>query len=94
MNTEALFPCGGGSNLILGIGMESQVFILRTRYLESSVKSEKIHKYYRYRAIITEIYKAQWKVLMEIQPFQNSNQGLISRQKTSLGIMVWMTRQN
>ena len=30
MNTKALFPCGGGSNLILGTGMESQIFILRT----------------------------------------------------------------
>ena len=30
MNTKALFPCGGGSNLILGTGMENQIFILRT----------------------------------------------------------------
>ena len=30
MNTKALFPCGGGSNLILGTSMESQIFILRT----------------------------------------------------------------
>ena len=30
MNTKALFPCGGGSNLILGTVMESQIFILRT----------------------------------------------------------------
>ena len=30
MNTKALFPCGGGLNLILGTGMESQIFILRT----------------------------------------------------------------
>ena len=29
MNTKALFPCGGGSNLILGTGMENQIFILR-----------------------------------------------------------------
>ena len=29
MNSKALFPCGGGSNLILGIGTESQIFILR-----------------------------------------------------------------
>ena len=29
-STKALFPCGGGSNLILGTGMESQIFILRT----------------------------------------------------------------
>ena len=26
----AFFPCGGGSNLILGTGMENQIFILRT----------------------------------------------------------------
>ena len=30
MSTKAFFPCGGGSNLILGTGMESQIFILRT----------------------------------------------------------------
>ena len=30
MNTKALFPCEGGSNLILGTGMENQIFILRT----------------------------------------------------------------
>ena len=30
MNIKALFPCRGGSNLILGTGMESQIFILRT----------------------------------------------------------------
>ena len=30
MNTKALFPCGRGSNLILGTGMENQIFILRT----------------------------------------------------------------
>ena len=29
MNTKALFPCGGGSNLILGTGTENQIFILR-----------------------------------------------------------------
>ena len=28
MTTKAFFPCGGGSNLILGIGMENQIFIL------------------------------------------------------------------
>ena len=33
MNTKALFPCGGGSNLILGTGTENQTFILRTPYL-------------------------------------------------------------
>ena len=26
---QSIFPCGGGSNLILGIGMENQIFILR-----------------------------------------------------------------
>ena len=30
MNTKALFPCRGGSNLILGTGTENQIFILRT----------------------------------------------------------------
>ena len=30
MNTKAFFPCGGGSNLILGTGMENQIFFLRT----------------------------------------------------------------
>ena len=30
MSTKALFPCGGGSNLILGIGTENQIFILIT----------------------------------------------------------------
>ena len=30
MSTKAFFLCGGGSNLILGIGMESQIFILIT----------------------------------------------------------------
>ena len=30
MNTKAIFHCGGGPNLILGTGMENQIFILRT----------------------------------------------------------------
>ena len=30
MNTKALFPCEGGSNLILGTGTENQISILRT----------------------------------------------------------------
>ena len=30
MNTKAFCPCGGGSNLILGTGMENQIFILIT----------------------------------------------------------------
>ena len=30
MNTKVLFPCRGGSNIILGTGMENQIFILRT----------------------------------------------------------------
>ena len=29
MNTKALFPCVGGSNLILGIVRENQIFFLR-----------------------------------------------------------------
>ena len=27
---QSIFPCGGGSNLILGIGTEKNIFILRT----------------------------------------------------------------
>ena len=27
---QSIFPCWGGSNLILGTGMENQIFILRT----------------------------------------------------------------
>ena len=30
MNTKAFFPSGEGSNLILGISMENQIFFLRT----------------------------------------------------------------
>ena len=30
MNTKALFPSGGGSNLILGTGTENQIIILIT----------------------------------------------------------------
>ena len=30
ISTKAFFPCGGGSNLILGTDMKSQIFILRT----------------------------------------------------------------
>ena len=30
MNTKTFFPCGGGSNLILGTGTENQIFFLRT----------------------------------------------------------------
>ena len=30
MSTKAFFPCGGESNLILGTGIENQIFILRT----------------------------------------------------------------
>ena len=30
MSTKAFFPCGGGSNLILGTGTENQIFILIT----------------------------------------------------------------
>ena len=29
MSTKAFFPCWGGSNLILGTGIENQIFILR-----------------------------------------------------------------
>ena len=30
MNTKAFFPYGGRSNLILGTGIENQIFFLRT----------------------------------------------------------------
>ena len=30
MNTKVFFPCGGGLNLILGTGIENQIFFLRT----------------------------------------------------------------
>ena len=30
MSTKAFFPCGGGSNLILGTGTENHTFNLRT----------------------------------------------------------------
>ena len=30
MNTKAIFPCGGGLNLILGTGRENQIYFLRT----------------------------------------------------------------
>ena len=30
MNTKAIFHCGGGSKLILGIGRKSKIFFLRT----------------------------------------------------------------
>ena len=30
MNTKAFLPCGGGSNLILGTGIENQIFFLIT----------------------------------------------------------------
>ena len=30
MNTKSFFPCGGGSNLILGTGSENEIFFLRT----------------------------------------------------------------
>ena len=31
MNTKALFPCGGGSNLSLGTGKGNQIFFIRTQ---------------------------------------------------------------
>ena len=43
MNTKAIFHCGGGSNLILGTGMENQIFILRTpgaiKFFHQSLKN-------------------------------------------------------
>ena len=30
MNTKTFSPCGGGSNLILGTGMENQIFLVRS----------------------------------------------------------------
>ena len=29
MNTQTFLPCGGGSNLILGMGRENQIFFVR-----------------------------------------------------------------
>ena len=31
MNTKALFPCGGGSNLILWTGIENLIFFIKTQ---------------------------------------------------------------
>ena len=42
MNTKAFFPSGEGSNLILGISMETQIFFVRTpaalKFLHQIVK--------------------------------------------------------
>ena len=44
MNIKALFSCGEGSNLILGIGRESQIFFLRTpapvKFFDQIVKND------------------------------------------------------
>ena len=54
MTTKAFFPCGGGSNLILGTGIENQIFFLRT---PATVKCfhqivEKLH-FYEKKKIMT-----------------------------------------
>ena len=33
MNIKVFFPCGRGSNLILGTGSENQIFFLRNPYM-------------------------------------------------------------
>ena len=46
MNTKAFFPCGGGLNLILGIGREKKIFFVRT---PAAVKFfHQIYKKYMY----------------------------------------------
>ena len=43
MSTKALFPCGGGSNLILGIGTQNQYFSKNSsRYQVFSLNSQKL----------------------------------------------------
>ena len=48
MNTKSLFPCGGRSNLILGTGMENQIFLLKTpatvKFFHQLVKIQLWHK--------------------------------------------------
>ena len=53
MTTKALFPCGGGSNLILEIGTENEIFILRTPALGLRRKYD-IGHYFRFAARILE----------------------------------------
>ena len=57
MNTKALFPCGGGSNLILGTGTENQIFILRTpATIKFFIKFSKIVTLVLKKKIITYPY--------------------------------------
>ena len=35
---QSIFPCGVGSNLILGTGTENQIFVLRTKFFYRIVK--------------------------------------------------------
>ena len=42
MNTKAFFPCRGGSNLVLGTGMENQISFLRTPVQVFSPNSQKM----------------------------------------------------
>ena len=49
--TKAFFPCGGGSNLILGIGMENQIFILIT---PAAIKF-----FIKFSKIVTLVYKKE-----------------------------------
>ena len=57
MNTKALFPCGGGSNLILGTGMENQTFILITpaAYQVFSSNSEKLSLWCKKKSFLTHV---------------------------------------
>ena len=53
MNTKAIFHCGGRSNLILGTGMENQIFILRTpAAIKFSSNSQKLSLWCKNKLII------------------------------------------
>ena len=56
MSTKAFFPCGGGSNLILGIGMENQIFILITpAAIKFFIKFSKIVTLGKKKSFLTHI---------------------------------------
>ena len=57
MNTKALFPCGEGSNLILGTGKENQIFILRTpaTYHVFSLNSQKLTLWFKKKSFLTHM---------------------------------------
>ena len=46
MNTKAFFPCGGGSNLILGTGRKNQTIIFNTCIIfeEKKIRMEKFYQ--------------------------------------------------